>query len=722
MKKYILKIIAISIFIIGASFANSISAEPIQPSLSLYFETDLISGSISYNGSVQITWRPVNTTFCIATGGSNGWSGDRSMAGNFITGPLTATTTYSMTCSGGLGTAPVTKSVTVSVAPASSRRTSTAPSASGTNLSVFTDDAYNITYTTAILRGHRDLSLSSGLPTTAYFRYSKASISPIFCNDIYGSNMISTKDIFLETTGSTSFYQPISNLIPDTTYYYCAILSDRDNIIYGGSSIVKSFHTSPYQTTIKTSGATSITSDSVVFNGTFSSIENVTTYFQYRKVSTDGTTPAWINMDKTRHNLGTDANGRKNSNVYGNISFTLSGLTPSTRYQFRAVATTAAGGETKTIYGSTLSFTTSSISTDEGGTGEGPNDSNNTRVCPSGWTGTYPNCTAPERTGTCPSGWTGTYPNCTANFSNNYNVNNGTWNSTNSGRTTGTWGNGIGSGTWISTSGTGGTGAVTWTSLGNGIGTWTSATGSGTWTTTRGTGGTGEGPNDSNNTRVCPTGWTGIYPNCTANFSNNYNVNNGTWNSTNSGRTTGTWGNGIGSGTWISTSGTGGTGAVTWTSLGNGIGTWTSATGSGTWTTTRGTGGTGTSMLTNLVLGQTNIPPNDAIVRYHEGIETVFTRQIIANPIYASTYGYQSGTDLQTFAWDLADQFARMFGYVNSSGKEIRVSFPDIAAYQLQLVGNNLTVYEYYDGKIVDIRNITTAFKNASGYEYYFTK
>ena len=92
------------------------------------------------------------------------------------------------------------------------------------------------------------------------------------------------------------------------------------------------------------------------------------------------------------------------------------------------------------------------------------------------------------------------------------------------------------------------------------------------------------------------------------------------------------------------------------------------------------------------------------------------------NPIFTQKYGYKTGMNLQTFAEDLADQFARAFGYINSSGREIRVSLPDIAAYQLVLVGNKLTVYEYYNNRIVDSRNVTTVFKNASGYEYYFKK
>jgi len=92
------------------------------------------------------------------------------------------------------------------------------------------------------------------------------------------------------------------------------------------------------------------------------------------------------------------------------------------------------------------------------------------------------------------------------------------------------------------------------------------------------------------------------------------------------------------------------------------------------------------------------------------------------NPIFTQRYGYLAGMNLQIFAEDLADQFARAFGYVNTNRKEIRVSFPDIAAYQLQLIGNKLTVYEYYDNKIVDIRSTTATFKNKSDYEYYFKK
>ncbi len=92
------------------------------------------------------------------------------------------------------------------------------------------------------------------------------------------------------------------------------------------------------------------------------------------------------------------------------------------------------------------------------------------------------------------------------------------------------------------------------------------------------------------------------------------------------------------------------------------------------------------------------------------------------NTELARRYGYQKGQNLLYFAWDLAHKFAKEFGYVNNEGREIRVSQPDVSAYQLRLVGNKLTVYEFYKNKIIDIRNTTTIFKDKNSYEYYFVK
>ncbi len=131
-------------------------------------------------------------------------------------------------------------------------------------------------------------------------------------------------------------------------------------------------------------------------------------------------------------------------------------------------------------------------------------------------------------------------------------------------------------------------------------------------------------------------------------------------------------------------------------------------------------GGTGTA--TPHTLGEVVTAPIDAIVHQSEGIETVLARQIIANSDIAEKYGYTEGKDLQSFAWTLADLLARSFGYVNSSGKQIRVSKPEVAAYELQMTDGVLTVYEYYNSKIVNIQKLSSTIRSKYFYEYYYKK
>ena len=121
-------------------------------------------------------------------------------------------------------------------------------------------------------------------------------------------------------------------------------------------------------------------------------------------------------------------------------------------------------------------------------------------------------------------------------------------------------------------------------------------------------------------------------------------------------------------------------------------------------------------------LGETVKAPVDATVRSREGIETVFARQIMQNFPLAKLYGYTDGGNLQSFAWSLADILGKAFGYVNSAGNEVRVSQPNVAAYELQVKDNKVTVYEYYNSKIVDVRTISSGFKSKGFYEYYYKK
>lgn len=75
------------------------------------------STSLSYNTGTTIRWNSSNATGCTATGGSGSWAGSRATSGNFSTGNLTSSQTYSILCTG-IGGQSSTQSVTVNVAAA----------------------------------------------------------------------------------------------------------------------------------------------------------------------------------------------------------------------------------------------------------------------------------------------------------------------------------------------------------------------------------------------------------------------------------------------------------------------------------------------------------------------------------------------------------------------------------------------------------------------------
>lgn len=125
-----------------------------------------------------------------------------------------------------------------------------------------------------------------------------------------------------------------------------------------------------------------------------------------------------------------------------------------------------------------------------------------------------------------------------------------------------------------------------------------------------------------------------------------------------------------------------------------------------------------------LNVGDNAVPDADDIVRSREGIEHVFARRIVRSVNLQERYGYYS-SNILGFAYDLAHSLAKKFGYVDSQGKEIRVSQPDVSAYALRVSGNKTFVYEYYQNKIIDIRmikNDVRVFKTKNPYEYYFKK
>jgi uncharacterized repeat protein (TIGR01451 family) len=81
-----------------------------QPSVVIFAD----STNLSYNGATTIRWSSYNATSCVASGGSIGWAGNKSIGpASFYTGSLSSTRTYTITCTNNFGSS--TDYVTVNV-------------------------------------------------------------------------------------------------------------------------------------------------------------------------------------------------------------------------------------------------------------------------------------------------------------------------------------------------------------------------------------------------------------------------------------------------------------------------------------------------------------------------------------------------------------------------------------------------------------------------------
>ncbi|KKP28803.1 MAG: Nanog homeobox [Candidatus Nomurabacteria bacterium GW2011_GWE2_31_40] len=795
MKKNILKILIIFIFILSAFYINNVSAQQEYNTFFLYINNFVASSySINNGESVTLSWSSSSSDY--STSCKINDTSSLSGSGNLVVTPNEKESVYTLNCYGydeerntEVEVGPRTITINVKNIPVSS------PSDTS-KLSIQTIGADEVTQTTARLWGKGGYTTTNPtLPITAYFRYSKEKIAPIFCNDIYGTKMKSTKDLFLKLiTGEQTFSQEIENLIPDTTYYYCAIISNKNNIAYGGDSIVKDFRTAPLKTIIETKDATQITSTSAKLNGSYNSVKDLKTYFRYKEdrpyteiYAFKEVAPSWKDVGEKSYTIG------NRSNIYGNISFSLSGLRPSTKYIFMAT-----GEDTVKITGSTFSFTTKAApkNTPYGGDdgsnwGDGSDNGTGWDYCTNGAIN-YPTCDSYGYTPTCTPPYilnesktfciyNNIFPTVILS-ANPYTISPGdsstiNWTSTNT--TSCSFGDKEVKNT-VATNSAGKPAIVQPTSSTSYSITCSGPNGTASanayvYVNTSGEGEGGDGEDDyynlsekdgpatitwsSENTTSCKfdgisvglNGQQRVRPASSTSFSVSCNGDKGTasgnayiyvdtngdtdWTG-DDGWTNGSWENGTWiaeiweNNTWIPTAWMDGAWTpVSWVDDAWTPGTWVAGvwipgvTGNNTNNTgNNNTNNTGIINTTPLTLGQKVTPREGDVVRYHEGIETVFTRQIMADKEFAKLYGYEEGTDLQNFAWYLSDQIARMFGYVTEDGREIRVSEPDVAAYQLQLIGNKLTVYEYYYDKIIDIRNTSTILKDASDYEYYFKK
>jgi hypothetical protein len=205
-----------------------------------------------------------------------------------------------------------------------SDRTFTTLSATGPPV-VATNPATLIASFSATLNGTVD---PHGLTTTVYFQYGTTTS--------YGSTTSAQTK-----TGNTyqSVSANISSLAANTTYHFRVVATNSTGTTYGGHRTFTTLSaTGP--PVVNTNPATLIVSFSATLNGTVDPHGLTTTaYFQY------GTT--------TSYGLTTPPQS-KSGNTYQNISANISGLTASTIYHFRIVATNSAG----TRYGADRTFRT----------------------------------------------------------------------------------------------------------------------------------------------------------------------------------------------------------------------------------------------------------------------------------------------------------------------------------------------------------------------------
>jgi uncharacterized repeat protein (TIGR01451 family) len=362
--------------------------------------------SVAYNGSSTITWTSQNATSCSASGGTNGWSGERNISGNFLTGSLTNTATYNITCRNSAG-ATATDSVTVYVGNEQQNYPTVNISANPSSVnyggaSTVTWNSTNATYCSATggsngWSGGRNISGSfptgSLISNTTYniICYSSTgqqasdSVTVYVGNDNTGTgpdvttrsatdindndavlnglvdgNGLSTRAWFEYGTSrnnldeitsrnsygsdSTNYNERISGLDEDTIYYFRAVAENSEDIVYGSTL---SFRTD--------NGNNNNNDGPDVTTKNATNVDSNSATLNGRVDGNGLSTHAWFEYGTSR-SLGYSTSQTSYGSGSSNYDKGISGLMPNTTYYFRAVAENSED----TAYGSILSFYTSS--------------------------------------------------------------------------------------------------------------------------------------------------------------------------------------------------------------------------------------------------------------------------------------------------------------------------------------------------------------------------
>ncbi len=211
------------------------------PTLNIYASPT----NVAYGNSSTVYWNTSNATSCFANSGASNWSGSKSTSGNFFTGSLYNTTTFSMTCTGIGGS--VTNTATVVVGQQNIIIDPCANFNSCTSTAV-TTIASNIGRNSARLNG---LGLvNNNVSTNGYFEWGTS--------QALGS---ATAPGFIGSSLSSPFYANISGLAPNTTYYFRAVITNQYGVSRGD---ILSFRTLAAPTITTTTNTNVVYRDRVV--------------------------------------------------------------------------------------------------------------------------------------------------------------------------------------------------------------------------------------------------------------------------------------------------------------------------------------------------------------------------------------------------------------------------------------------------------------------------
>ena len=188
--------------------------------------------------------------------------------------------------------------------------------------------------------------IPNGADTTGWVQYS--TVNPTTCSTTFGSRVPTSGGTDLSIGYSAVPYSEyVSGLTPETTYYYCAEVSNAYGTALGA---ILSFTTTAIAPTVTTGGVTSLTGSTAVLNATGNPGGAATTgWFRYATAS-----PGTCNGTFGTALPSTGGSSLGSGIATVSYSQTATGLTAGTTYYYCAIDSNSLG----TVYGSVLSFTT----------------------------------------------------------------------------------------------------------------------------------------------------------------------------------------------------------------------------------------------------------------------------------------------------------------------------------------------------------------------------